>query len=334
MLKKMRFLVFGLGSMGKRRVRCLKALGVPDENIHGFDPRIDRCNELVFKYGIAADNDLSKIDLKYYDAYIISTPPDAHTKYCKLAIDNSKPAFIEASVLIKEVTDVQNYNKGKGVFLAPSCTLRFHPVIRNIKEIIDSNKYGKITNFTYHCGQYLPDWHPWENINDFYVSKRKTGGAREIVPFELTWIIDATGRPLDIKGYFQKTIDLGAQIEDTYSFLLKYNDKTGSVTVDVASRYAIRNLVMNMENAQIQWRWDDSFFKLYEAANNRWITYHQQENVSESGYNKNIIENIYIDELRSFINGITDHKAYPNSIEDDIYVLELLNKIEETDGGF
>lgn len=320
--------------MGKRRVRCLKTLGAPVENIHGFDPRVDRCNESVFKYGIIANNDLSKIDLQYYDAFIISTPPDAHTKYCKLAIDYNKPAFIEASVLIDEVTAVQNYNKGKGVFLAPSCSLRFHPVIRNIKEIIDSNKYGKITNFTYHCGQYLPDWHPWENINDFYVSKRKTGGAREIVPFELTWIIDVTGRPLDIKGYFQKTIDFGAQIEDTYSFLLKYNDKTGSVTVDVASRYAIRNLVMNMENAQIQWRWDDNFFKLYEAVNNRWIIYYQQESVSESGYNKNIIENIYIDELRSFISGITDRKAYPNSIEDDIYVLELLNKIEETDGGF
>jgi len=332
MQKAMKFLVFGLGSMGKRRVRCLKALGVPDENIHGFDPRIDRCDESNFKYGITADTELNKIDLQCYDAYIISTPPDAHAKYCKLAIDNKKPAFIEASVLIEEVTAVQNYNKIKGVFLAPSCTLRFHPIIKNIKEIVNSSKYGKITNFTYHCGQYLPDWHPWENINDFYVSKRKTGGAREIVPFELIWLIDVVGRPLDIKGYFQKTIDFGAQIEDTYSFLLKYTDKIGAVTVDVASRYAIRNLVLNMENAQIQWRWDDNFFKLYEAENNRWITYSQPENIPESGYNKNIIEKMYVDELQSFINGITDHKAYPSSIGDDIYVLKLLNMIEETDG--
>lgn len=334
MQKTLKFLIIGLGSMGKRRVRCLKALGVPDENIHGFDPRNDRCIESNQKYGITAFEDLNKTELKFYDVYVISTPPDAHTEYCKLAVDNNKPAFIEASVLLDEVIAIHEYNKEKGVFLAPSCTLRFHPVIKNIKEIVNSGRYGKITNFTYHSGQYLPDWHPWESVSDFYVSRRSTGGGREIVPFELTWIIDVIGTPSDIKGYFQKTIDFGAEIEDTYSFLLKYTDKIGSVTVDVASRYAVRNLVLNMEKAQIQWRWDDGFFKLFETENNRWITYSQPENIAESGYNKNIIEKMYVDELQSFIAGLTDHKLFPNSIEEDITILKLLNRIEETDGGF
>lgn len=39
------FLVIGLGSMGKRRVRCLQALGVLNENIYGIDTREDRCIE-------------------------------------------------------------------------------------------------------------------------------------------------------------------------------------------------------------------------------------------------------------------------------------------------
>ena len=37
----MNLLVIGLGSMGKRRIRCLQALEV--KNIVGFDTRDDRC---------------------------------------------------------------------------------------------------------------------------------------------------------------------------------------------------------------------------------------------------------------------------------------------------
>jgi len=212
--------------------------------------------------------------------------------------------------------------------MAPSCTLRFHPMIKDLTSIIKSAKYGKVTNFTYHSGQYLPDWHPWEKVNDFYVSNRITGGAREIVPFELTWIVDTIGWPNEVKGVFGKTIDFGASIEDTYAFILKYSDKIGSVMVDVASRYATRNLIVNLEKAQIQWRWDDAFFRIYESGVNRWITVNQPEFSSSTGYNKNIGEAMYVDEIDSFVKGIESAIYFPNSIDSDIKVLELLNKIE------
>ena len=46
----MNFLIIGLGSMGKRRVRNLQALGY--RNIIGFDMREDRRKEAKEKYGI------------------------------------------------------------------------------------------------------------------------------------------------------------------------------------------------------------------------------------------------------------------------------------------
>jgi len=327
----MKFLVFGLGSMGKRRVRCLQSLGYSD--IVGLDLNKDRGKEANEKYFIPTINSLSGVEIKEFDAFIISTPPDQHTKYAKLAIEYNKPAFIEGSVILDEVKDIQASNTNN-TFIAPSCTLRYHPIIKDITRIIRSGNYGKITNFSYHSGQYLPDWHPWEHVNDFYVSKRETGGGREIVPFELTWIVDTIGWPESAKGIFKKTIDFGPMIEDSYAFLLNYQDKVGSIIVDVAARYALRNLVINMEKGQIQWRWDDSFFKLYESETNRWITYHQPEFTAASGYNKNIGEQMYIDEIKAFINGVSDKRQYPNSIEDDIKVLELLEQIENSDGGF
>jgi len=327
----MRFLVFGLGSMGKRRVRCLQTLGYTD--ITGYDIREDRRIEANEKYSIQTIASLNEISLSGFDAYIISTPPDQHSQYLRLAIDYNKPAFIEASVILEEVKDIRLYNKNN-TFLAPSCTLRFHPMIKDITSIIRSGKYGKITNFSYHSGQYLPDWHPWEKVTDFYVSNRKTGGGREIVPFELTWIVDTIGWPIDAKGVFEKTIDFGPDIEDSYAFVLKYDGMVGSVVVDVAARYATRSLIINMEFGQIQWRWDEACFHLYEVESKRWIIYHQPDANAAAGYNKNIGEEMYVDEISSFIKGIKSPSDYPNSINDDIKILEILNKIELSDGGF
>lgn len=327
----MKFLVIGLGSMGKRRVRCLLALGYTD--IVGFDIREDRRKETYEKYNIVTIESLNNISLTNFDAVIISTPPDLHTRYAKMAIDLRKPAFIEASVILEHVQEIKSYNKNN-TFLAPSCTLRFHPMIKDITSIIKGGKYGKITNFSYHSGQYLPDWHPWENVSDFYVSNRETGGGREIVPFELTWIVDTIGWPIDVKGVFEKTIDFGSNIEDSYAFILKYKGMIGSVVVDVAARYATRSLIINLEFGQIQWRWDEACFNLYEVASNRWIKYSQPDISAATGYNKNIGEEMYIEEIRSFISGINVHSLYPNSIDDDIKVLEILNKIEKSDGGF
>ena len=52
----MKFLIIGLGSMGKRRVRNLQALGFAD--IAGFDTRDDRCAEVKVKYKIPIYFDL------------------------------------------------------------------------------------------------------------------------------------------------------------------------------------------------------------------------------------------------------------------------------------
>ena len=172
----MKILQIGLGSMGKRRVRNMQALGMKD--IIGFDFREDRRAQAQEKYGIVTAEELSEDLLNGRDVYIISTPPDRHNECIKLALKHRKHAFIEASVISQGLLDFEKEAKRKKVRIIPSCTFRFHPAIKKIKELVKSRKYGKICNFSYHIGQYLPDWHPWESIKDFYVSKRVTSRPR------------------------------------------------------------------------------------------------------------------------------------------------------------
>lgn len=323
----MKFLIIGLGSMGKRRVRCLKNLG--HENIVGFDVNESRRNETEKKYGIQTINNIENINFSKIDAIIISTPPDKHTEYIEFAIEKNKPAFVEASVVLDGLTELNKLTKRDGVFIAPSCTMRFHPAIKDIKNIVKSGQYGKITNFNYHSGQYLPDWHPWENVKDFYVSNRDTGGAREIVPFELTWIVDVVAFPENIIGFYGNTMDVGADIDDSYVISMAFEECYGNMTIDVVSRYATRSLILNMEYGQILWRWDENVVKLYDAINHRWINYRSPEGQTAEGYNKNIIEDMYIEEIKTFIGALNGTDKFPNSLDEDIKVLQLLYKVED-----
>ncbi len=325
-------IVIGLGSMGKRRIRNLKALG--HTNIVGVDKRVDRREEAGKLYEIETFSELIDALAKQKPAaFVISVPPDAHHIYMKEAVSLNVPAFIEASVVDTDLLEVLKSAQEKNVFLAPSCTLYFHPAIKKIKEILDSKELGVVSNILYHSGQYLPDWHTYEHVRDYYVSNKSTGGGREIVPFELTWITLILGLPRRVVGFYKKTIDIdGApDIDDTYNMLLDYKSMIVNLSVDVVSRYATRRLVINGQKRQLYWNWDDNVIRIYDPERNEWkeITYEILS--AQSGYNKNITEQMYIDEMSAFISAFNDHSKYPNSLEHDLKVLTVLYAAEKSD---
>lgn len=323
----MKFLQIGLGSMGKRRVRCLKALGYQD--ITGFDPRADRRRDAEKLYGIRTVPGVARNDIAGADALLISTPPDTHLRYMRAAIKAGKPAFIEASVILKGLPEAARAARAGRVVMCPSCTLSFHPAIKLIRELVESGKYGRFANFSYHSGQYLPDWHPWEKVKDFYVSKKETGGGREIVPFELTWLCEIFGLPRQVAACYGSTMDVGAAIDDTYALAMKFRRGIGSLIVDVAARRAVRQLVINLERGQIKWNWEDRFLDIYDARIGKSFKKEFSLGKAARGYNKNIAEDMYIDEIRAFVDAARGKKnAFPNSLEKDMEVLKVLYRAE------
>ena len=322
----MRVMVIGLGSMGKRRVRCLQHHRV--KSICGFDMNLERGEAVGLEYGIEVRTSLAAADLDGFDAVLICTPPDQHHTSMAWAIELGLPCFIEACVIRAPLPALKDRASEKNVLLAPSCTLRFHPAIRDITSIVRSRKYGKVCNFSYHCGQYLPDWHPWEKVTDYYVSSPLTGGAREIVPFELTWIVDAFGWPVSAIGLKMKTTDVGAPIDDTYLALLRFEDFAGSLVVDVVARQATRKLTLNFELASLSWDWNEGVVQIYESQSGRIREMHQPKSSSHVGYHQNISEDMYVDEIGSFLAAISGAHEFSHSIEADIRILALLESIE------
>jgi len=142
-----RALVVGLGSMGKRRIRCLQALGV--KSIHGFDQRADRGAEAAAKYGVPTHIDFeSALAAAQPTVLIISVPPHVHHTYMKAALAARIPFFVEASVVDTDMVSIIEQAERAGVFGAPSATMVFHGGVRLIKETLASGSLGKLSNIT------------------------------------------------------------------------------------------------------------------------------------------------------------------------------------------
>jgi len=318
--------------MGKRRVRCLKALGIT--TVAGFDQREDRRLESKEKYGIQTFVDIDQAIREFKPtALIISVPPDAHHIYMKLAAEKGLNFFVEASVVDTDMDLIKDLVKARNIVAAPSSTMTFHPAIKQIIAIIKSGDLGTISNIIFHSGQYLPDWHTYEDVSDYYVSNPATGGAREIVPFELSWLTQILGFPKRVCGNVRKTINIkGAEeIDDTYNFLLDYEKCLATITIDVVSRNATRRLLFNGDQKQLLWDWNQKYIQIYDPKCSQWQIIEYQMMNSEVGYNPNIGENMYIDELKAFIDAIEGKAPFINTMENDHNVLKLLYAIEESD---
>lgn len=325
------FLIAGLGSMGKRRIRCLKALGF--ERVCGFDARTDRRKESEERCGIKTYPDFGSATKDFMpDALVISTPPDAHHIYIKEAMKNNLHFFVEASVVDTDMGRIIKALEGKKTVAAPSATLLFHPAIQKVSELVAKGRLGKLSNIILHSGQYLPDWHTYEKVSDYYVSSPATGGCREIVPFELTWLTKVFGFPKGVSANFRKTINIeGAEgIDDTYNMLFDYGDHLALLTVDVVSRHAARRLLINGEKAQLLWDWDVNSVRLYNPDEQRWEEYGYEMKGAQEGYNPNIGENMYIDEIRNFVEAIRGQRPFVNTMECDHKILKLLYAIEKS----
>lgn len=323
----MNYLVIGLGSMGKRRIRCLMANGIPNTNILGYDLKADRRSEVENKYKVTTTSDFNSIKLSDYRAIIISTPPDAHMEYALQAVKASVPMFIEASVIDEGMESLHQLSEENNVIVYPSCTMKYFQGPKLIKELIENNTIGQVFAWQYQSGQYLPDWHPWESIQDFYVSKRITGGCREIVPFELVWLVDLFGNLAELSGLKSKLSDINADIDDIYLLQLKHKSGIlGQLIVDVVSRTPVRTIRITGSKGTIEWDDGQKTIRHFTKETNQWETIKLSLGSVEKEYINP--EEPYISEIKDFLTCV-EHKTQPYyTLQDDYEMLQILKKAE------
>jgi predicted dehydrogenase len=315
----------GLGSMGKRRVRCIHALRA-GETI-GFDLRADRRAEAESLYGIRTVASLDEGMASDPDAIIISTPPDQHVEYCLAAIAAGKPFFAEETVMLdpEAASPVLEALERRPVLAAPSCTMRFHPAVTQIRAALLSGEIGRPLAFTAQSLSYLPDWHTWERVQDFYVASRASGGGREMVIFDLDWIEWLFGNLTAVVAEISKASQIPADIDDVFHLLGRFGGGlSGSFTSSVAFRVPGRALEVACENGQIVWDSRAHRVMVYSAADGKWQHY------METASREHSYDRMYIEEIEHFLQAVRGEVTYMRDFHDVKRMLEVLCAVERS----
>ena len=126
-------------------------------------------------------------------------------------------------------------------------------------------------------------------------------------------------------------LNFGDNIDDVFHVLITF--KSGLIAhllVDVVSRYAYRQFKLLGANGVIEWDWNKKQVGVYSPKNEEWEYFSEGVGAAQEGYNPNIIEEMYIDELKHFLDAVQKKVKYHYTLEDDKRILDVLYKIEES----
>lgn len=325
----MRVFVIGLGSMGRRRIRLLKKI-YPAIDIIGIDKNSGRAKTVQKEYKIEICCDLTQALQKYDAEYaVICTAPETHASIIYLCLQSGLHVFTEINLVGERYEENMVLARKKNKVLFLSSTFLYREEICYIGKQVRDVKAN--LNYSYHVGQYLPDWHPWESFKDYFVGNKRTNGCREIFAIELPWLIKVFGKIDSIKVLSGKNTQLDIDYCDNYLMLVQHRSgHKGMLAVDVMSRKAVRNLEIFGEQLYISWDGTPMGLKTYDWKEQREKAILLYDNIDMmDGYASFVIENAYEKELKNFFESVECGKPAKYTFEDDLITLEWIDRIEK-----
>ena len=324
----MKAIIIGLGSMGRRRARLLHST---DDTIRiiGVDTQSERRKQAEEELHIETEESIEKAcDFFSPDIAFVSTSPLSHAGIIRECLDNNLHVFTELNLVDTEYDDNIELAKKNDRVLFLSSTFLYRKETRYIKSAVQ--ECGCNLSYTYHAGQYLPDWHPWESYKNFFVGDRRTNGCREFMAIEFPWIIDVFGEVEDLHIIKSSDSTLDIDFADTYQIMIKHNSgHKGMITIDVVSRKPVRRLEISGERLYLTWDGTPDTLKEYDYRNKTDKSINLYEEVERiEGYSSFIIEDAYRSEIENFL-GVVRGKEKPEySFEKDRRILSLIDRIE------
>lgn len=318
----MNIVVIGLGSMGKRRIRLIKEM-YSDYFVIGIDGREDRRIEATEKFDIDTFPSIENIDRKI-DCAFVCTSPLSHASIIKDCLMRKWHIFTELNLIDTGYKENMRVAKENGCVLFLSSTFFYREEIKYIRSKITENKSW---NYIYHIGQYLPDWHPWENYKDFFIGDKRTNGCREIMAIELPWLIATFGYVVKSNVISDKITGLNIGFDDNYMIQLTHeNGSKGTLIVDVVSPVAVRRLEVYTEGSYLSWSGIPESLYEFNPLSKKLIPVsltEQTEHMKE--YSSFVVENAYKNEIREFFDVVLNGKTPLYGFEQDQEILNLID---------
>jgi predicted dehydrogenase len=263
-----RVLIAGLGSMGRRHLRNLQALGVAQIVLHRSQP-----NPLESSPALPVVTDLGEALAARPDLVIVATPTyvaiPAALAGCHLLIE--KPLSHSWDGVDELLRAVARRN----LVAMVGFDLRFDRGLRFVKTLIDSGTIGRPVAIHAQVGQYLPDWHPEEDYRHGVSARRDTGGGVILdLMHELDYVRWLMGPVTGVASMAGHVSSLEIETEDVAGMLLRFESGAiGSVGLDYVQRPLSRTCRVIGEQGTILWDGVTARVRWYEAAARSWREY-------------------------------------------------------------
>jgi len=158
----MKYLVAGLGSIGRRHLRNLLALG--ERDIIFYRSRLSTLpdDELA---GFPVETNLGAGLAHRPDAVIVANPTALHLAVAIPAAEAGCHLFLEKPVShsLERLDDLRTAVRRGGGRVLVGFQFRFHPTLQIAARLLAESAIGRPVAARAHWGEYLPNWHPWED---------------------------------------------------------------------------------------------------------------------------------------------------------------------------
>ncbi len=321
----MNILIVGLGSMGKRRARLLKGID-PSVQLWGVDNTEFRRAEAA-GLGITAYSSIKEAcEEQQFDAALVCTAPLTHHIIIRQLLNAGLPVFTELNLVSDGYQELIELAKEKNLPLFLSSTMLYRRETQYIRQQV-APLAGKV-NYIYHIGQYLPDWHPWENYKNFFVGNARTGGVREILGIDLPWLLDAFGPVEYLTVQCDSISGLGLPYPDCATLMLRHaSGVQGVLAADVVSPKAVRNFECFGDGLHLFWEGNPKALYRFADGDKQFVdTY--GDFTHDPRYSDNIVENAYVDELANFFAVLKGEEAPRWNFEKDLDAIRIMDQVQ------
>ena len=301
----MKVLQLGSGSMGTRRMRDLHQR--KDLSLGLFDEREDRRQRAQERFGVKVFSTLEDALAWGPQALVVSTPPGTKGGYVRLALERGLHHFIEADIWTYGAAENERISREKKLVSAPSASLRFLPVVKALGTSV-REQLGTLLSYQFFMATYMPGWHTGEGT-EYYARHRNTAPAREMIPFELSWLNPIYGPAVEVAGRYEKYGALPGDTEDTWSLSMRLKDGgTGQLAITMSCPVDYRRGCCFGTTGAISWDIYSGDVTVQTAADKTPRT----QNFGAIG---DVLEAMYREEISTFVDAALGRTTWPQNYE-------------------
>lgn len=263
----MRFLIVGLGSIGRRHLAAIRHVH-PEAGIIVLR-RKGQALDNVAPEGVTVLDDWEAALEREPTAAIVANPAPRHLASGLALAEAGLHLLIEKPLAdhLAGIDALLGLCRERNRVLLVGYCLRYDPSLQAFKAALDRHAIGRLVHLRIEVGQYLPDWRPETDYRQSVSARADLGGG---VLLELSHEIDAAlwlaGMPSGIMARLSQNGGLGIEVEDCADVLLDWpHGLSGSLHLDFLQRTPVRRYTAIGREGTLTWDGIERATRLYRA---------------------------------------------------------------------